>query len=105
MRIKRLAVTAGLLAGLGTVVVAPAASAAPTTPMAPVGVTPQTGVAPLSCPPGGPAPDPGWRCLSWYPTLSECDWGVHAYQQANPHITWVSCQSSPNGWWGMVYPE
>ena len=91
---QRAAATAGVVAATalgGALAFAPSAAAA----SAPADVTL------MSCPGNEPAPQPGFRCLSWYPDAVACADGVAAHVAATPAVEGY-CASSADGWWGYV---
>ncbi|MEU5162893.1 hypothetical protein AB0G74_25240 [Streptomyces sp. NPDC020875] len=94
MMVRRLIAGAGVGAVLAFGVLASPAQAAPAPTAAP-------NVGALSCPGGEPPAAPGYRCLSPYSTLSQCEAGVARNIAVTP-ATSGYCQSYGGRWWGFV---
>jgi hypothetical protein len=94
MVVRKLLAPAGLGAVLALGTMAAPAQAAPA-PMSAVDVVI------LSCPPGAPAAEPGYRCLSSYSTQAQCVDGVARHIAATP-ATSGYCDPGSGRWWGFV---
>ncbi|MFE3096695.1 hypothetical protein ACFXG1_23065 [Streptomyces sp. NPDC059248] len=96
MAVRKLLAGAGVGAVLAFGVLVSPAQAAPAQAPAPV---PDVGI--LSCPGGEPPASPGYRCLSPYTTLAQCQAGVERNIAVTP-ATSGYCQSYNGRWWGFV---